>query len=145
MLVRQYRHGVARILTELPSGAVEPSDEDPEAAIRRELVEETGFSGGEFFQLGCTYANPANQNNLLISFLAVNVQLTQELKLDFNEEVEVIHKDFKEFLRQMWQGSVQLQELHVAALYFAVSFILQSQMPSLVALRQGLRDELLES
>ncbi len=106
LLVRQYRHGVARILTELPSGAVESSDENPEAAIRRELMEETGFTGGEFFQIGCTYANPANHNNLVWSFLAINIQLTQELKLDFNEEVEVIREDFKEFLKQVWQGNL---------------------------------------
>jgi 8-oxo-dGTP pyrophosphatase MutT (NUDIX family) len=145
LLVRQYRHGAARILTELPSGAVEPSDGDPETAIRRELVEETGFSGGEFFQLGCTYANPANQNNLVWSFLAIGIQPTQGLQLNFNEEVEVLRRDFKEFLQQVGQDSIQLQGLHVAALHFAVSFILQNQISSLVVLRQALRDELLRN
>lgn len=85
VLVRQYRHGVAKILTELPGGIMEPSDDSPEAAIRRELMEETGCTGGEFFQLGCTYANPANQNNVVWSFLAISVQPTQELTLDPNE------------------------------------------------------------
>lgn len=143
VLVRQYRHGVAKILTELPSGGMEPSDENPEAAIRRELIEETGFTGGQFFQLGCTYANPANQNNLVWSFLAVGVQPTQELRLDFNEEVEVIREDFTRFLRQVWQGNIQLQGLHVAALHFAISFIRQNHLPSLATLRHALRDELI--
>ncbi|NEU72195.1 NUDIX hydrolase [Hassallia byssoidea VB512170] len=145
LLIRQYRHGVAKILMELPSGAVERSDQNPEAAIRREVMEETGFSGGEFFQLGCTYANPANQNNLVWSFLAVGVQPTHELKLDFNEEIEVVREDFKEFLKLVWQGNIQLQGLHVAALHFAVSFILQNQMPILGKLRQGLTDQLFSS
>lgn len=145
VLVRQYRHGVARILTELPSGAVELSDEVPEAAIRRELLEETGFGGGEFFQLGCTYANPANQNNLVWSFLAIGIQLIQELQLDPNEEVEVIRRDFKEFLQQVGQGRLHIQGLHIATLHLAVSFILQNQMSSLAALRQKLRDELLRN
>lgn len=122
---------------------MEPSDENPEAAIRRELIEETGFTGGQFFQLGCTYANPANQNNLVWSFLAVGVQPTQELRLDFNEEVEVIREDFTRFLRQVWQGNIQLQGLHVAALHFAISFIRQNHLPSLATLRHALRDELI--
>ncbi len=143
LLVRQYRHGVARILTELPSGAVESSDENLEAAIRRELMEETGFTGGEFFQIGCAYANPANHNNLVWSFLAIGVQLTQELKLDFNEEVEVIREDFKEFIKQVWQGNLQLQGLHIAALHFAVFFIFQNQMPIFGKLRQELKENLI--
>lgn len=143
VLVRQYRHGVAKILVELPCGSVEPSDESPEVAIRRELQEETGFTGGELFQIGCTYANPANQNNLVWSFLAVGVRQSQELSLDPNEAIEVRREGFTGFIRQLWQGSQKLQGLHVAAVHFAVHFILKSQQPNLASLSQALRDELL--
>ena len=46
VMIRQYRHGVDRCDYELCAGVIEP-DEDPEAAARRELLEETGFGGGE--------------------------------------------------------------------------------------------------
>ena len=44
VLVRQFRPGVEEELLELPGGAVDPGEE-PLAAARRELLEETGYAG----------------------------------------------------------------------------------------------------
>lgn len=44
VLVREYRAGPEELLLELPGGALEPG-EDPIAGGRRELLEETGYSG----------------------------------------------------------------------------------------------------
>ena len=44
VLVELYRFGQERRLLELPAGAVEPG-ESLEAAIRREILEETGYAG----------------------------------------------------------------------------------------------------
>jgi len=104
--------------------------------------EETGFTEGQWFHTGSTYANPANQNNSVQLFLAIDVQQSQVMNADDNEEIEVIHEGFVEFLRQIWNGTVQLQGLHVAAIHFSVHFILISQQPSLTTLRQCLRNEL---
>src|SRR5262249_34587526 len=43
VLIRQYRHGVDRVVLEIPSGIVE-RDEEPLAAAQRELAEETGYT-----------------------------------------------------------------------------------------------------
>jgi 8-oxo-dGTP pyrophosphatase MutT (NUDIX family) len=145
ILVTQYRHGIKSILTELPCGSLERNDSNPEAAIRRELQEETGFARGHWFHTGSTYANPANHNNSVECFLAINVEQTQAVNPDESEHLEVLQKDFLEFLQQIWQGTIQLQGLHIAAIHFAVHFILVSQQPSLSILRKLLKKNIYES
>lgn len=45
VMIEQYRHGLADVFTELVAGVVEESEE-PLAAARRELLEESGYAGG---------------------------------------------------------------------------------------------------
>ncbi|HEY3345623.1 MAG TPA: NUDIX hydrolase [Anaerolineaceae bacterium] len=137
LLVRQYRHGAAQILTELPGGSVN-AGERPEDAARRELLEETGYTGESFFNTGRTYANPANQTNLVWSYLAVDVAWTAPQHMDLGEEIEVVRSDFLSLLRQSGDGAFILQGLHIAALYFALHFILTSPESQVTDLRKSL-------
>ena len=50
LLVRQYRHGLQRTGYELVAGVLE-KDENPMEAAKRELLEETGYAGGEWHEL----------------------------------------------------------------------------------------------
>lgn len=119
VLVRQYRHGIGRIVTELPSGNVE-SGEDSAAAARRELREETGFEATEVIPIGSTYANAANQDNIVASFLALDVAEAGSPSLDGGEEIEVVRRDFVDYVSAVLEGEEILQGLHLAALHFAV-------------------------
>ena len=51
-LVRQYRPALDRDSLELPSGHIDPGDASPEAAARRELLEETGYRAEQIQLLG---------------------------------------------------------------------------------------------
>ena len=62
VLIRQYRHGIRDVTLEIPGGIMEP-DETPEAAARRELREETGYTAEKLRSLGRVLPNPAIQNN----------------------------------------------------------------------------------
>lgn len=43
VLVRQFRPALGALLLEIPAGMLDVDGEDPEAALRRELVEEVGY------------------------------------------------------------------------------------------------------
>ena len=73
VLIRQYRHGIGGVHFEVPAGATDPGDTSLELAARRELLEETGYSGGTWSPWMTLSANPALQNNLTYTFLAEGV------------------------------------------------------------------------
>jgi ADP-ribose pyrophosphatase len=51
VMERSYKHGVRRVALSLPAGYIEPG-EDPLAAAKRELLEETGYTAPEWVSLG---------------------------------------------------------------------------------------------
>ena len=64
VLVRQYRHGIGRETWEIPVGVVETTDKTPLAGAQRELLEETGFGGGEWRALMRVSGNAVAYNNI---------------------------------------------------------------------------------
>jgi ADP-ribose pyrophosphatase len=89
VLVRQYRPPLERMELGLPAGLVEVG-EKPEAAARRELLEETGYSGGEWELLGSVASSPSLKDNWAYLFLARGVEETSEPDPDEHELVEVV-------------------------------------------------------
>src|SRR5438128_1509631 len=69
LLVKQYRHALGEVSIELPGGCVDAKDATLEAAIRRELLEETGYTFDTAEYLGKTSANPSTNANTLHMFL----------------------------------------------------------------------------
>jgi 8-oxo-dGTP pyrophosphatase MutT (NUDIX family) len=86
VLIEQYRHGAEEFVLEIPGGMID-ENEAPEAAAKRELLEETGFTARDFIFLGKSHPNPAIQNNALFHFLAVGCEKTQETEFDEHESV----------------------------------------------------------
>jgi 8-oxo-dGTP pyrophosphatase MutT (NUDIX family) len=115
VLVRQYRHGLGRVSVELPAGVVDPDDPSPEAAARRELLEETGFGGGTWSSLCVASANPGTHSNLSYSFLAVGVEPIAEPTPEATEDLRVLTAPVAEVARLVEAGEV-VQALHLAPL-----------------------------
>lgn len=88
VMVEQYRHGLQDIFTELVAGVAELG-ENPLEAAKRELLEETGFGGGEWKLLTVLSANPGSQNNLSYSFIATGVEKITSQHLDATEDINV--------------------------------------------------------
>ena len=85
---RQYRHALGRTSFELPCGVME-NGEEPLEAIKRELLEETGYGGGEWRHLMYISANSSTMNNITHCFWATGVEKISEPHLDDTEELEV--------------------------------------------------------
>ncbi len=88
VMVEQYRHGLGDVYTELCAGCVEEGEEPIEAA-RRELSEETGYTGGQWELLTVLCGNPASSNNLTYCYVARGVEHTGPQHLDRTEDIDV--------------------------------------------------------
>ena len=139
IMTKQYRHALGEVGIELPGGCVDKTDASFEDAIKRELLEETGYGGSQFFCVGQSFPNTGSQNNTLWSFLAVGVVKLQGQQLDEAEHIEIVLQDFTDFNRDIWGGAIPLQSLHLATIGLASHFIKQSKLPELEALRRALQ------
>ncbi len=89
VLIWQYRFGTDALSLEIPGGVVE-RHEDPRAASRRELVEETGYDAVAVEDLCVVEPNPALQGNRCFTYLARGARLVATTSFDENEECEVV-------------------------------------------------------
>lgn len=115
VLVRQYRHALGRTNFELVAGVLEKG-EDPLVAAKRELLEETGYSGGEWKELMQLSANSSTMTNLTHCFLAEGVEKTALQNLDASEDLEVYVFSQEEVKQKLQQGDF-VQALMVAPLW----------------------------
>lgn len=118
ILIKQYRHGADIISLEIPGGVID-GDEAPEDAIKRELLEETGYLFEDIEPLAAVYANPSTSNNITHSFLARGGKKIKDQELDEHEEIEVSLHSIQE-VKQLLLENQFPQALHTSALMYAL-------------------------
>jgi ADP-ribose pyrophosphatase len=118
IMVRQYRHALGEVCIEIPGGCVDDTDANLQAAIARELKEETGYEFSEYKYLGRISANPSTNSNLLHMFLAKGGKKTGAQQLDFNEEMEVMELSVEEVKGLLRENKI-IQAMHVTCLMYA--------------------------
>ena len=89
VLVRQLREAARKELVELPAGTID-GDEEPLAAAKRELEEETGLRGGEWNEVAAFWTTPGFCNERMTLFVAEEVESGDGQSLDDDEEVEIV-------------------------------------------------------
>jgi 8-oxo-dGTP pyrophosphatase MutT (NUDIX family) len=118
-MIRQYRHALGEECIEIPGGCVDDTDTSLEMAIRRELLEETGYTFSSIEHLGKISPNPSTNSNYLHMFLARGGKKTAEQKLDENEEIEVLELTIGE-LKHLLRTNQLLQSMHVSCILYAL-------------------------
>jgi ADP-ribose pyrophosphatase len=118
LIVRQYRHGIQRISTEIPGGLIEPG-EDPRLAAQRELLEETGCGADRFESVAPLFPNPARDTNTAHTFIAHNARIIQPPEQEVTEDISFEFVSRKDVFALI-DGGHFAHALHVASLLLAL-------------------------
>lgn len=119
ILERQYRHALGDTCIEIPGGCVDDTDADLEAAIKRELLEETGYTFSAFTYLGQVSANPSTNNNMMHMFLATGGRKIAAQELDHNEEIEIELVSIDQLKKLITENKI-VQAMHVTCMIYGL-------------------------
>lgn len=119
VLIRQYRHGIARVILELPGGGMDDRDAGPLDAAKRELLEETGYDAEHWHEAGAFLASPHNHTNTSHAFLALGARLTAAPQHEVTEQIEVVLMPLEELIECAYRGELAHAH-HLATLFFAL-------------------------
>ena len=116
VLVRQFRPAVEASTLELPAGHVEP-DQEPEAAARMELAEETGYHAAKVQLVGCLKPDTGRLANRMWVYCAIGAERTGVWQPEAG--VEVMIATPAEVAGWLRDGTFD-HALHVASIYLAI-------------------------
>jgi ADP-ribose pyrophosphatase len=85
--VRQYRKAAERLLLEVPAGGID-GEETPEEAVRREMIEETGYRVGAVEHLCSFFTSPGFTTEYMHLFRATG--LTPGEPTEETDQIEVV-------------------------------------------------------
>jgi ADP-ribose pyrophosphatase len=103
VLVRQYRKAADRVLLEVPAGGID-GDETPEEAVRREMIEETGYRVGAVRLLNRFFTSPGYTSEFMYLYEATQLQPgepTEEI-----DQIEVVLLSLEEAIECMNAGEI---------------------------------------
>jgi ADP-ribose pyrophosphatase len=120
LLLKQYRHALKKYIWEIPAGTLDPREEIIDCA-RRELVEETGYSAGQWHRLGEITPVPGYSDERIHIYLAGELQPAAQ-DLDADEVIQVQKVDFKKALEMIGSGQIQ-DAKSIAGLFMASSWL----------------------
>lgn len=132
LLIRQYRHPVRAALWEIPAGLLDVDGEDPLAAARRELAEETDLRAERWDVLVDIFCTPGGSNESLRVYLARDLAPVGFAHDRQDEEAEMLLEWVP--LRQA-VGAVLAGRVHSPSATVGLLALAQAQAEDYAALR----------
>jgi 8-oxo-dGTP pyrophosphatase MutT (NUDIX family) len=120
VLLKQYRHALKNYIWEIPAGTLDPQEEIISCA-KRELIEETGYSAGQWHRLGEITPVPGYSNERIHIFLATELQPADQ-NLDEDEVIQVQAVDFLKAFEMIGDGEIQ-DAKSIAGLFLASQWL----------------------
>jgi ADP-ribose pyrophosphatase len=105
LMLEQYRHAVGGFIWEIPAGTLS-SGETPLECAKRELIEETGFSGRGWEKLGEITPLPGYSDERIHIFLATGLVPARQ-NLDSDEVLRVHEMKLQTALDMIHNGAIQ--------------------------------------
>jgi len=118
VVIEEWRQAVGRVNYGLPAGGVEDDDDDLEAAVHRELAEETGHVADDVAHL--VSLEPANgvTDALHHYFVARDCTPDADRDLDFNESIRVGETTLDALRAALRDGDLRDGRAALAVLYY---------------------------
>ncbi len=114
LLVRQYRHPAGRALLEIPAGTLDRdpasgATEDPDAAARRELEEETGHRAGSWERLTDFWTAPGFATERIFLYLATDLAAAgpDRRAPDEDEHLELVRLPWRQAVAAAERGEIR--------------------------------------
>ncbi len=104
LLVKQFRKAVEKEVLEIPAGGIEPGEE-PVAAVKRELREETGFLPQRVERIGGFYTSPGYSSEFLHLFVASDLT-PAKLQAEDTESIKVERVPISRILELIRTGAI---------------------------------------
>lgn len=116
IMVHQYRYPVAQMTWEIPAGKLDKG-EKPEACVRRELEEETGYKAGRIRKLLAFWPTAAFANEVIHIFVADRLTRGQA-NPDEDEFLSCQTWPLKRLYRMIEKGQIQDSKTIIGALAY---------------------------
>jgi ADP-ribose pyrophosphatase len=124
VLLKQYRHALRKYIWEIPAGTLDLSESALNCA-KRELIEETGFSAGQWHHLGEITPVPGYSDERIHIFLATGLQ-PADRHLDKDEIIQVHEVECEEALDMIRRGDIK-DAKSIAGLFLAFDWLKENE------------------
>lgn len=120
LLVNQFRKAIEKELLEIPAGGID-AGEEPEAAVVREMREETGFRPQKLKKLGGFYSSPGYTTEYLYLYLTTDL-VPDPLSAEDTTGIEVVPVPLAQIPALVASGKIQDSKT-IAGLLFYLEYL----------------------